>query len=78
MPAKGACAGRRTEKTALHCTTCPTLLSLLLLQVRKSLKLQAQPAVALLHFFSWNATRDKIEVRCCACCALVQARASRR
>jgi hypothetical protein len=30
--------------------------------LRKSLKLRAQPAVALLHFFSWNATRDKVEV----------------
>lgn len=31
--------------------------------VRKSLKLEGQPAVALLQFFSWNATRDKIEVK---------------
>lgn len=30
--------------------------------LRKSLKLPGQPAVALLQFFSWNATRDKIEV----------------
>lgn len=30
--------------------------------LRKSLKLRGQPAVALLQFFSWNATRDKIEV----------------
>lgn len=32
--------------------------------LRKSLKLPGQPAVALLQFFSWNATRDKIEVGC--------------
>ncbi|KAI7842833.1 hypothetical protein COHA_003579 [Chlorella ohadii] len=30
--------------------------------VRKSLKLQGQPALALLQFFSWNSTRDKIRV----------------
>ncbi|EFN59953.1 expressed protein [Chlorella variabilis] len=29
--------------------------------VRKSLRLRQSPAVALLHFFSWNATRDKLE-----------------
>jgi hypothetical protein len=34
-----------------------------LLQVRKSLKLPGSPAVAMLHFFSWNATRDKERVR---------------
>jgi hypothetical protein len=33
--------------------------------LRKSLKLRAQPAVTLLHFFSWNATRDKVEVGGC-------------
>ena len=31
-------------------------------QVRKSLKLRDEPAVVLLQFFSWNATRDKTEV----------------
>lgn len=31
--------------------------------MRKSLKLPRSPAVALLHFYSWNATRDKERVR---------------
>ena len=32
-------------------------------QVRKSLKLRGEPAVALLNSFSWNATRDMVKVR---------------
>ncbi len=35
--------------------------------MRKSLKLSQSPAVALLHFFSWNATRDKPRVRNLGC-----------
>lgn len=38
---------------------CPRPAPLCPWQVRKSLKLPGQPAVALLHFFSWNSTRDR-------------------